>query len=140
MSATIRVAVAGVHRQLDRTLANHNWAAAFAADPRSKVVGVFDRGAETRAAFRAAWGDVPAFDDYAAMLAETRPEVVCIATRQTMHAEQVERAAAAGVRGILCDKPLATSMGEVDRIVAAVERHGLRLAFGVDRRWVRHHR
>src|SRR5437868_13184623 len=115
----MRVAFAGVHRQLDRTPANHNWAAAFALEPRTAVVGVFDHGADTREAFRACWGQVPAFDDYAAMLRETRPEVVCIATRQTMHADQVEAAVEAGVRGILCDKPLATSMTEVDRIVAA---------------------
>src|SRR5579884_623708 len=82
---------------------------------------------------------MPAFDDYAAMLAATRPDVVCVATRQTMHAEEVEAAAAAGVRGILCDKPLATSMGEVDRIVAACRASGMRMAFGLDRRWVRYY-
>ena len=65
---------------------------------------------------------MPAFDDYAALLAAVRPDVVCIATRQTLHAEQLERAVATGVRGILCDKPLATSLGEVDRIVAACDR------------------
>src|SRR5438128_1859628 len=87
----IRVAFAGVHRQLDRELASHSWAAAFAsagatfpADdsappatgpasrpavrPRAEAVGVFDRGAETRDAFRRCWGDLPAFDDYGAML------------------------------------------------------------------------
>jgi predicted dehydrogenase len=30
-------------------------------------------------------------------------------------------------------------MGEVDRIVAAGRRHGVRLAFGLDRRWVRYY-
>jgi predicted dehydrogenase len=136
----MRVVFAGIHRQLDRTLANHNWAAAFALDPRTEVVGVFDHGAETRDAFRACWGDTASFDDYAAMLGEIRPEVVCIATRQTMHADQVEAAVAGGVRGILCDKPLATSMAEVDRIVAACRRGGVAFAFGLDRRWVRYYR
>jgi UDP-N-acetyl-2-amino-2-deoxyglucuronate dehydrogenase len=136
LAARIRVAFAGVHRQLDRKLASHSWAAAFAADSRTEMVGVFDRGPETLRQFRDCWGDLPAFDDYAAMLRDVRPDIVCIATRQTMHVEQVEQAAAAGVRGILCDKPLATSMGEVDRIVAACRRHGVRLAFGLDRRWV----
>jgi predicted dehydrogenase len=135
----VRVAFAGVHRQLDRRLANHNWAAAFAADPRTEVVGVFDRGAETRAQFVDCWGPVPAFDDYPAMLRAVEPEVVCIATRQTAHAEQIEQAAAAGARGVLCDKPLATSMAEVDRIVAAARQRGLAFAFGLDRRWVRYY-
>jgi predicted dehydrogenase len=130
-----RVAIAGVHRMLERRLAGHNWAAGFAAVPRAELVGFFDKGAETRRAFTDCWGPLPAFDDFAAMLEATRPDVVCITTRQTMHAEQVELAAQAGVRGILCEKPLATSLGEVARIVAACERHQVAFAFGLDRRW-----
>jgi len=130
-----RVAIAGCHRMLDRTPAGHNWAAGFAADPRAELVAVFDRGADTRRAFVDCWGPLLAFDDYAAMLAAVRPDVVCIATRQTLHAGQIEQAVAAGARGILCEKPLATSLGEVDRIVAACDRPGVAFAFGLDRRW-----
>ena len=130
-----RVAIAGCHRMLDRRLVGHNWAAGFAAEPRAELVGVFDRGAATRRSFVDCWGPLPAFDDFGGLLETTRPEIVCIATRQTMHAEQIEQAAAAGVRGILCEKPLATSMREVARIVAACECHDIRFAFGVDRRW-----
>lgn len=133
-----RVAFAGLHRQLEDKLAVHSWAAAFARDAAVTFVGAFDAGAETREAFAARWGGTPTFDDYAAMLRETRPEYLCLATRQTMHADQVETAVAAGVRGILCDKPLATSMGEVDRIVGACRAGGVALAFGLDRRWVRY--
>lgn len=135
-----RVAFAGIHRSLEDRLAVHSWAAAFNAEGRARFVGVFDRGAETRRRFLARWGNVPAFDDYAAMLREARPEVLCLATRQTMHAEQIELAATAGVRAVLCDKPLATSMAEVDRIVAAVRTSGMRFSFGLDRRWVRYWR
>ena len=52
-----------------------------------------------------------------------------------MHADQIEQAIEAGVRGILCDKPLATSLDEMDRIVAAGKGQGVPLAFGLDRRW-----
>jgi predicted dehydrogenase len=121
---------------LDRTPANHNWAAAFTAVPTTRIVAAFDKGAETRRAFASCWGDVPTFDDYPRMLREIAPDIVCIATRQTMHAEQVEAAAETGVQGILCDKPLATSLEETARIVAACERHAVRFAFGLDRRWM----
>jgi predicted dehydrogenase len=135
----LRVAIAGCHRMLARPPAGHNWAAAFAAVPEAAVVAVFDRGAETRAAFvecwRDVWGAVAEYDDYARLLQHARPDLVCIATRQTMHAEQIERAAAAGVRGILCDKPLCASLAEADRIVAACRRRRVPLAFGLDRRW-----
>jgi predicted dehydrogenase len=130
-----RVAIAGCHRMLDRRLVGHNWASGFAAVPRAEIVGVFDKGAATRQAFVDCWGPLPAFEDFGAMLDATRPDIVCVTTRQTMHAEQIEQAAAFGVRGILCEKPLATSLGEVERIVAACERHNVSFAFGLDRRW-----
>lgn len=120
---------------LSREVAGHNWAAAFAAVPRADIVAVFDKGEATRDAFTACWGPLPAFDDYATMLTTIRPDVLCLATRQTQHAEQIEQAVQAGVRGIVCEKPLATSMGEVDRIVEACRRSGVAFAFGLDRRW-----
>ena len=36
-----------------------------------------------------------------------------------MHADFVERAVAAGAKGLLVDKPLCTSLEEADRIAAA---------------------
>jgi predicted dehydrogenase len=50
-----------------------------------------------------------------------------------MHAEQIEWAVQGGVRGVLCDKPLATSLAEMDRILAACREVPLLLA--LDRRW-----
>lgn len=135
-----RVAIAGCHRMLSREIAGHNWAAAFAAVPRAEVVAVFDRGEATRDAFTACWGPLPAFDDVPKMLATVRPDVLCLATRQTQHADQIEQAVAAGVRAILCEKPLATSMGEVDRIVEVCRRSGVTFCFGLDRRWFPYYR
>ena len=133
----LRVAIAGCHRQLLRKPGSHNFASAFSANPETEVAGVFDYGETERAGFvecwRDVWGEVPAFDDYEQLLEEVRPDIVCIATRQTMHADQIEKAVASGVRGILCDKPLATSLAELDRVVAACE--GIPLAFALDRRW-----
>lgn len=139
MERRYRVAIAGCHRMLDRALAGHNWAAGFAAVPQAEIVGVFDRGADTRRAFVERWGPLPDFDEFGRMLEATRPDIVCVATRQTLHADQIEQAVAADVRGILCEKPLATSMREVDRIVAAAARHDVAFAFGLDRRWDRKH-
>ena len=131
----LRVAIAGCHRMVMRPLAGHNWATAFDAVPETEIVAVFDHGAETRAAFVECWGKVPTYDDYPHMLQDVQPDIVCIATRQTMHAEQGEQAIAAGVRGILFDKPLATSLAETDRIVDACRGNNIPLAFGLDRRW-----
>ncbi len=131
----VRVAIAGCHRMLQTQLAGHNFASAFAAVPETEVVAVYDRGAETRADFVRCWGEMPAYDDYARMLREVQPDLLCIATRQTVHAAQIEAAAAAGVRGVLCDKPLATSLLEADRILSACRERAIALAFALDRRW-----
>lgn len=136
MTSRYRVAIAGCHRMTHSKLTGHNFAAAFAAVPATEIVAVFDRGAQTRADFVACWGELPTYDDYAHLLQEVQPDILCIATRQTMHADQIEQAVAAGVRGILCDKPLATSLAEMDLIVAACRRHNVPLLFALDRRWM----
>ena len=134
----LRVAVAGCHRMTHRTPGSHNFATAFHAVPETDVVAVFDLGAETRTEFVdcwcEVWGDLPTYHDYEQMLGEIQPDLLCIATRQTMHADQIELAVQAGVRGILCDKPLATSLVELDRIVAACQ--AVPLLLGLDRRWM----
>ena len=105
---------------------------------------MFDRGTETREEFRACWyetwGGIPGYDDYDRMLGETQPDITCVAIHQTMHADQIEAAVDAGARGILCDKPLATSLAEADRILGACQRARVALAFGLDRRWYESYR
>ena len=125
---------------LDTLNRGHNWANGFARVPDTTVVAVFDKGRETRDEFRGVWrntwGEMPGYDDYDAMLAETRPDIVCVTTSQTMHADQIESAASAGVRGIACEKPFATSLEESDRIIAACEANGVAMAYLLDRRWM----
>ena len=136
MTEGYRVAIAGCHRMIDRQLSHHNFASAFDAVQETEIVSVFDLGQETREDFLACWGDMPAYDDFEQMLQDIEPDIVCVATRQTMHASQIEMAVSAGVRGILCDKPLATSLAEADRIYSACHKANVPLAFGLDRRWV----
>ena len=138
----LRVAIAGCHRMLLHKMTSHNLAGAFRAVSETEIVGVFDYGEETREEFASfwqeAWGEIASYGDYGRLLEETRPDILCIATRQTMHADQIEAAAQAGVRGILCDKPLATSLEEMDRIVQAC--NNVPLAFALDRRWTESYR
>ena len=137
MSQTWRVAIAGCHRMLDRKPANHNFATAFDAVPDTEIVAVFDLGADTRQAFTDCWGDhVPAYDHFENMLQQQQPDILCVATSQKMHADQIQQAVAAGVRGILSDKPLATSLSEADRLLDACRTASVPLAFGLDRRWL----
>ena len=136
-SRRLRVGVAGCHRQTTKPLAGHNFSSAVAVNPELEIVAVFDYGVETRAAFVECWGagsKVQSHDTMAGMLS-TAPDIVVIAARQTLHAEMVEAAVAAGARGILLDKPMCTSLAECDRIVRACETAGVPLLFALDRRW-----
>lgn len=141
MGQTYRVAIAGCHRMLDRTPASHNFASAFDAVAETEIVAVFDKGADTRQAFRDCWGaNVAAYDRFDLMLQQERPDILCVATGQKMHADQIQEAVAAGVQGILCDKPLATSLAEADRLLDACRLAAVPLALGLDRRWLNSYR
>jgi predicted dehydrogenase len=63
------------------------------------------------------------FTDYAAMLAEIRPDLVIIATPPATHAAMSIAAMEAGA-WVLCEKPLCASLAEFDRIAAAENRTG----------------
>ena len=93
--------------------------AAF-ADPNPAALGrALDRAPQARA-----------FRDVERMLAAVRPDVVSICTWPQSHAELAELAASAGVRGILCEKPLALTLADNRRIVGGCQRSGTRLAGG----------
>ena len=99
-----------------------NHAGAYRATPGFELVAVVGRGRERLGAFAARW-DVPAFDDVARMLRETRPDVVSICTQSPEKAALTVSVAqaSAGVRAIVVEKAMATSMAEADAMVAACE-------------------
>ncbi len=65
----------------------------------------------------------------AAMLAEATLDAVYIATPTPLHAEQVVQVAAAG-RHVLVEKPMATSLADARRMVAAAQDAGVVLLVG----------
>ncbi len=94
----------------------------------------------------AAWDDNPArgaasADRYHIALRATPAEVVndprvdaVIVTCETnRHAEMIELAAAAG-KHILCQKPLATTLADCDRIIAAIKQHGVKFSMAYQMR------
>lgn len=70
------------------------------------------------------------YKDLQQMLANERLDLVSICTWPDSHASLVAQVAAAGIKGIMCEKPLALTMSEVDAMVAAAAQHGCRLAGG----------
>lgn len=72
--------------------------------------------------------------DVDAALADERVEAVVITSASTVHADLVQRAAAAG-KAVWCEKPMAMSLAEADSAVAACERAGVPLQVGFNRRF-----
>lgn len=58
---------------------------------------------------------------------------VIVTSETNRHAELVEQATAAG-KHILCQKPMATTLEDCDRIIAAVKRHGVKFSMAFQMR------
>jgi predicted dehydrogenase len=67
------------------------------------------------------------YEDVTEMVAGAKPDVVVVATPPDSHAELCLEALGAGAH-VLCEKPLATSVAEADRILTGAERAGRSVA------------
>jgi predicted dehydrogenase len=114
-------------------------AASFAALPQTQVVAVCELKPDLMDQFADRWGgvwpEVRRYADFREMLAKERLDILTVATSDHRHADIVVAAAEAGVRGIFCEKPLATSLSDADRMLAAVEKQGAKMLVDHTRRW-----
>jgi 1,5-anhydro-D-fructose reductase (1,5-anhydro-D-mannitol-forming) len=107
-------------------IAGNEIAPAVAAAPNSTLAAVSSRDAARAKDFAERHGAASAYDDYRALLDDPAVDAVYIATPNGLHADQVVQAAEAG-KHVLCDKPLATTVPEAKRALAACEAAGVRL-------------
>lgn len=119
----MKVAVVGVGRMGRRHVK-------VARDLGLDVVGVSDwAGASLNAA--CSEFELPKetlFTDTVSMLKRTRPEVVVVATTSPTHCEYTLAAVENGVRFVLCEKPMAVSLAQCDRMIEACAKAGTKLA------------
>ena len=93
---------------------------AIGAAARAEVLSVASRGPDRARAYAREW-DIPrAHGSYEALLADPEIDVVYISLTNRLHAEWTVRAAQAG-KHVLCEKPLALSLSECDRIIPAAQ-------------------
>ena len=91
----------------------------YAAEPRAHLVGVYDARADTARSVAAEVG-AAAFASLDELLDRPEVEAVSICTPDADHVEPTLAALAAG-KHVLLEKPIATTMADADRIVAAAE-------------------
>jgi predicted dehydrogenase len=108
--------------------------------PGAELVGICDAQAgrmeEARRNF-----EIPAdrvFMDEQACLAATRPDVVILCPSAATHAEWVERVAPSGAH-MMVEKPMASTLAEADRMMAAAKAGGGTLAINWPSVWSASH-
>lgn len=114
-------------------------AAAYHRHPQTAVVAVCDIRQEALDSFQREWADiwpdVRCYTDYRAMLAQEKPDLVSVCTPDHLHADITVDAANGGARAILCEKPIATTLADADRMIAAAEANNVLLSIEHTRRW-----
>ena len=109
-----------------------------------EVVAYCDLLDERLATFKENWSEVwpnaASYKDYREMFNNEEIDVLSVCTPDHAHADIVVDAAEAGVPAILCEKPLATSLEDVDRMLAATEAHRTAISVDHTNRWSPSHR
>jgi len=105
----------------------------LAPSDKITVVKLLDVDAEGGAAFAAEHG-IDFTTDFAAVLADDNVDAVILATPHSLHEEQIIAAAGAG-KHIFCEKPFCLTRASALRAMEAVEKAGVQVAIGHERRF-----
>ncbi len=117
----------------------HSHAAAYAALPSVRLTAVCDSDVEMLERFGTAWAhrfqNCKAYTDWHEMLATESLDLLSVALPDNLHADCVVDAARS-VRAILCEKPIATTLEDADRMISACQSSGTHLLINYTRRWL----
>jgi len=103
--------------------------------PGCRIVAGTEMDAEKSKQFVEIAGAERMYTDYRDMLEKEELDLISVCTWPTTHCEITVAAAQKGSKGIMCEKPLAVTLDEADRMLAACEAHGVALATGHQHRW-----
>lgn len=117
----------------------HSHAAAYASVSETRVVAVCDLVPALLDRFQEQWGAVfpeaTGYTDYRRLLAEQQIDLLSVVTSDHRHAQIVVDGVEAGVKGIFCEKPIATTLADADRMIAACRSRKAPLLIDHTRRW-----
>lgn len=122
-----------------RNVLPYSHASALDAIPNTEIVAVCDIFPAAGEKFKATWGhrwpNARFYTDVDELLDNEEIDLLGIITPDNLHADIFVNAANRGIPGILCEKPLATTLADADRIIAATEANGTVVAVEHTRRW-----
>ncbi len=132
-----RQAAAGAASRYGNIPQSH--AAAYHVHPQIELSAVCDIRQTMLDNFRQTWQDVwpqlRYYTDAFAMLEEVRPDIVSVVTPDHLHADLTVAAANHGAKAIFCEKPIATTLADADRMIAACAANNVLLSVDHTRRW-----
>lgn len=102
--------------------------------PSAKVLGITDVNAANSEAVASELGIEKIYDDYRQMLADPEIDAVMICSSTDTHADIAVEAAAAG-KHIFCEKPVDLTPEKVYAVIEAVQKAGVKLQVGFNRRF-----
>jgi 1,5-anhydro-D-fructose reductase (1,5-anhydro-D-mannitol-forming) len=126
---TIGWGIVGIGNIADRGIAPH-----IQELPESELVAVASRDQGRADEFAGRHSARRAYAGYEDLLADPEVQVVAIHTPNALHAEQAIEAARAG-KHILCDKPLATSVSDGERVFEECRKAGVKLGINFQTRY-----
>ena len=116
---------------------------AYHLNPQTDVVAVCDLKTELFEKVADTWGqefgELETYTDYRAMIEGENLDIVSVVTSDHRHTDIVVEAANAGVKGIICEKPFATSVDDCTRMIEACEANGVLIAVDHTNRWGPHY-
>ncbi len=121
---TYRVGIIGGGRQ------GTTHARAYYLNPSTEVVAVADTDPENLELFCKRF-DVPGYSSYEEMLRRERIDISAPVLPVRANADAVVASARAGVRAVNCEKPLAASLEDADRMVEECRSRGVLFAAGL---------
>ncbi len=109
----------------------------YAANPNAEIVGLYDQNPERCAQLSEQYG-CKAYGSFDEMLRDETVDAISVCTPNFTHAENSIRALDAG-KHVLCEKPMALSLEETRRMLAAERRSGKIMMLGHNQRLIAAH-
>lgn len=123
----IRVGIAGCGK-----IAQVRHLPEFSENPDAKIIGLFDLNSERSRALAKEYG-AKTYHTFEEMISDPEIDAVSICTANAVHARMTISALDAG-KDVLCEKPMATTLEDCERIVQAARKNGRELMIGQNQR------
>lgn len=94
----------------------------------TKLVAACDIDEPKLQAFSEKWEVSRQYTDYEEILEKEELDIVSICTKDNQHPEPTIKAAKSGIKGIFCEKPMAYTLEEADKMIGACNKANVKLS------------